>query len=448
MIDLVRRPLVHILDSRTRWPAVNAWLRGSMLIAGASFLEKAIALLQTVIIARALGVDDYGVYALFFTTAGFIVPIANLQLGYVIIVYVARHRRDDPRRAGTIILLAEILTNASIMAFALPMAVFPSAVGNLLFPSADLPALAILLAVTTALSTKSGIYDCLLQANEAFGRLARLRVAAGTVTITLVAAGALAGAGLMEILILTALAGLVRLVIMALAVRATRHSLVAGATLRDVRGETGLLWSFSLPSALISVSTGFVAWIAFWSLSHTPTGLADVAVLSVALQWRAPAALVVQAFATTFVPAYAARIGAGTDDTGRQLYRANLAITTLLSCGAFAAIAVLAPFILGLYGDGFADRTLLFVVGAAHMVPMMLLAAVQQRLVAEGLMWRNVAAFTPLLATITVGLLLARPTGLFIAQLQLLGWSLALVAAVLATAVRGRGRSPSTETEP
>ena len=86
---------------------VATWLRGAGWIFGSSMLERVAALIQTILIARAIGADDYGRYALLFSTISLISPIASLQLPYSIISIVSRFSERDPERAGAVMLLAD-----------------------------------------------------------------------------------------------------------------------------------------------------------------------------------------------------------------------------------------------------------------------------------------------------------------------------------------------------
>ena len=114
--------------------AVAAWLRGAGWLFSSSLAERAAALIQTVLIARALHVENYGRYGLLFSTIAALTPIVSLQLPYSVIYFVSRFQASDPAKAGAIILLGRRLT---LVTTALAMALVLLLAGP--FPAIDSP---------------------------------------------------------------------------------------------------------------------------------------------------------------------------------------------------------------------------------------------------------------------------------------------------------------------
>ena len=66
--------------------------RNAIWFTGLSAFERVFAVTQTVLIARALGITEYGVYGLLFGTIGFVASVVGLQMGLTATVFVARYR--------------------------------------------------------------------------------------------------------------------------------------------------------------------------------------------------------------------------------------------------------------------------------------------------------------------------------------------------------------------
>ncbi|MBA2237814.1 MAG: oligosaccharide flippase family protein, partial [Lysobacter sp.] len=83
--------------------AASRFARDSFLLTGVTAVERVAALLQTILIARALGIVEYGIYGLLFTSIGFVASIAGLQMGLTATVLVARYRDTEKAKAAAVI---------------------------------------------------------------------------------------------------------------------------------------------------------------------------------------------------------------------------------------------------------------------------------------------------------------------------------------------------------
>ena len=97
-LNLARRVIAHPrlvwIDSSDRALLRNmSWLT---LVSGAERLGGAI---QTVLVARAIGIAEYGVYGLMFGTIGLAASLAAMQMGLTATVFVARYRETDRAKA-------------------------------------------------------------------------------------------------------------------------------------------------------------------------------------------------------------------------------------------------------------------------------------------------------------------------------------------------------------
>src|ERR1035441_8063232 len=80
------------LGSRLR---ASPFARNASWSIGLSLIERLIAVAQTVIISRALGMTEYGVYGLLFSTVGLVSSVAGFSMGLPAVIYVSRYRYTD-----------------------------------------------------------------------------------------------------------------------------------------------------------------------------------------------------------------------------------------------------------------------------------------------------------------------------------------------------------------
>lgn len=413
---------------------VASWLRGAGWLFSSSLIERAAALLQTIVIARTIGIEPYGRYGLLFSTIGLMTPLIALQLPYAIVYFVSRFRAADPARAGAVVLLARwltIVTSVGALLLAIPFAV---PLSGWLFHSDGYGNAIILGAVILLASVQAGLSDSLLQANERFRTLALARLSTAVFAFVIVAAAAYWTHSLIPVLAALAIAALARLAAVAIPARRISNEIASHSDLRSALRQGGVILHFALPSGLLSLAQGVAAWIGFYYLARTATGLRDVAAISTGMQWRSPILVVMTALASALLPMLGRYLGEDNKAQTHRLQRYNMILNVGVSL-AFSLVVILAgPWILHAYGDGFGDKWLVFALFVGALVPAVYCNVHQQYLVATGRMWAQFLLFVPFTAIHVIGTLwYARVLdGAKLGYIQLAGW---VVTAALITAV-------------
>ena len=326
---------------------------------GSSLVERIVAMAQTIFIARAAGISDYGRYGLLFATIAALTPLSNLQLGYAVVVHLAR-RRAAPADAGAVLIFSELLTNVSAGLLLLASIVFGAPLAQHLFGSPDYAFLVGCGGAILFMSGKVGIYEAVLQAFDEFSRLAVARIGVALITLAMIGAVVAWGGGL-DAIVVVLLIGLA-LRILAVLRPAMRHaqSMKAGISRAQVFGQWRILLTFCAPSALVSFVGGYTVWIGLYALSSRSQGLQDVAVINAATQWRSPLLLVTAALATSLLPTLSHTLASGDHARTRTLARLNTALNVGVSFAACLALAVFVHPVLSLYGPGFSEKAGLF----------------------------------------------------------------------------------------
>lgn len=406
----------------------------------ASVAERVAGLLQAVLIARALGVTEYGVYGLLVGTVGFAASIAGLQMGLTATVFVARHRTHDKGKATYAIRFANRFAAGIGVVFLLLTLPFSKPIAVWLLKSPDATQAVAAASIFTVLSIVSGVQDSIIQGFEDFRSVALARFA--TIAATLLPiypAGAHFGvAGVLGVLVAGS-------VLKWLLLHRRQALLFRESGLPD-QGEGiqagTMLWGFSVPSMLASLLPGIVAWAGTVALSRDLLGFDVVALVTAGMQWRGPILLLSASVSTVAVPMLSRQHAAGELRAMRDTQRLLLVWNGAGAAIAAALIVLLARPILGLYGPEFLGGVTIFSVLVASSIPQILAGLYLQQLVAQGRMWLQLVMYLWLVVPMAVGYLAAIPIwgGVGFSVTNLIAWS--IFAAALAWRVWSEDAAP------
>jgi O-antigen/teichoic acid export membrane protein len=124
---------------------------------------------------------------------------------------------------------------------------------------------------------------------------------------------------------------------------------------RGCLSEIPIVWKFSLPVILQSLTITPAAWLSSTFLAATPGGYAALGSFSVGTQWRNAILFVPWIFGNTALPALSNLHG----EKNARGYRRAIYFNILMIGGAAGAvtlgIVLFAPLIVASYGSGFAD---------------------------------------------------------------------------------------------
>lgn len=427
--------------------AVAAWLRGAGWLFISSLVERASALIQTIVIARAIGIEDYGRYALLFSTIGLLSPLVSLQLPYAIIYFVSRFQAKDPARAGAVVLLGRRLTMATTLGLLLVSLPFAGPLSRWLFLGDQFKVAVVLGAVILLASVQAGLSDALLQAGERFRVLAIARLVTALFAIAVLVPVAILTSGLTPVLLVVAGAALVRLAAVAIPARRISADLIARTHFREALRQGSVILHFSLPSGLLALALGVAGWAGNYYISRSPAGLRDLAIINTGLQWRSPILVIMASLASALLPMLGRYVGDDNRAQTHRLQRYNMIVTLGIALGFCAVVILASPWILALYGADFRGQEFVFALFLIALVPTVYCNVHQQYLVATGRMWTQTALFIPYSAVIVAGTIWFSDElrGATLGYIQLAGW---MVTAALITIVVAIDRRRDRLAEP
>jgi O-antigen/teichoic acid export membrane protein len=385
-------------------------------------------------IARAIGIDNYGRYALLFSTISLLTPLISLQLPYAIIYFVSRYQAREPERAGAVVLLGRRLTAATtglMLAIAL---LFASPLAAWLFAAPGYAWPLILGAILLLASIQAGLNDTLLQASERFRTLAIARLSTAIVGVLVLVVVAKLTPGLTPVMIVLAGSAVLRWLAVAIPARTVSNRLVAHSNFREAIRQGSVILQFSLPSGMLAFAQGIAMWIGNYYLTRSPYGLRDLAVINTGLQWRSPILVVMASLASALLPMLGRYIGQDDHSQTQRLQRYNMILNVGIALVFSILVILFSSFILKLYGRDFHGQTFLFGLFLIVLVPTVYCNVHQQYLVATGRMWAQFLLFVPYTLIIVGGTMWFAPglRGVALGYIQLLAW---VVTAILITVV-------------
>jgi O-antigen/teichoic acid export membrane protein len=356
--------------------------------AGALFSQGGV-LLSSVVAARLLGHEGFGELAVLQTTVATLGGLAGMGLGTTATKFVAETSGRDPARTGRILGLATVVTAATGLIFAAALVAGAPAAARLFHAPGIEPQLR-LGSLYVLFFTLNTFQMGALAGFSAFPALARIGLVQGLLGAALLALGAwtlgLTGAALaLGVAAAASWAQHQR----ALRAECARHGI--RVSWRELGRELEVLVGFALPAALSGVLGGIATTGAMALLARQAGGLREVATFNAANAIRI-VVLFLPALVTRVSTPLLVRLRGGRDDAGfRRTFARFLAANTALVGVAAAALFAAGPWLLALFGRGFAQGRGALGLLLAAAVAETLAVAFFQTLYSHGRIWLHLA---------------------------------------------------------
>jgi O-antigen/teichoic acid export membrane protein len=378
---------------RGTWEADSVrgrFVRGAVWSLIGAVIAQGANLLASVIAARLLGREQFGEYGMIQSTIVMFGIFAGFGLGVTATKHVAEFRTLDPERAGRIIALgcAVAIISGGLLAICL-FACAPQLAAKTL--NAPLLADAVRIAsVLLFFNALNGAQIGALAGFEAFRSIARINLLRAVITLPITVTAVLVS-GLSGAVWAQAVTSAVTCFWNQVALR--NQCAMRGIHPRFSTGwaEIGVLWTFSTPAFLSSALAGPAIWAANTILVNQPGGYGEMGLYSAANQWRTAISFVPGVLAQFALPLLSNLNGERDAMRYGQALRWQLVLTATAATAVALPVALAAPYIMGLYGKGFRQGSLVLVLSAATAVICSVNNVVGTAILSAGSVWLGCA---------------------------------------------------------
>lgn len=383
---MAERPVVTSLTARVLTTFRERLLAGfSWNVLSAVALQGSV-LVSTIIVARILGLQSFGIYSVLVAMVMTIATVAQSGTGLVATKYVAEFLATDTARVGRLLTMCRVLTLATGTLAAVLVIAAADFIGDDVLGRPGLVPQVRLIALATLFQVSVAYQFGALQGFGAFRELSRAGVLAGIGHIAFTALGAWIG-DISGATIGFVVASGFRMAVFAWALRGVRRSHGVPERAPAASEDFRLVWRFGLPAGLAGFVTMPCLWFVTVLVTRLPDGLALVAIFSVAHQVRL-AVLQLPTLLNAVSFSVLSRLKGSNDvDAFRRVFWSNLTISASFVVATVTVLIALAGPLLRVYGSDFSDGRLLLVILLASVVPESLAVSCYQLMQASGRMW-------------------------------------------------------------
>ncbi|MDX1951869.1 MAG: oligosaccharide flippase family protein [Verrucomicrobiota bacterium] len=356
-----------VLSLWERFRASPLWVRlakGVMWSVVGAVISRGLGVVSSIIVARLLGITAFGEFTIIQSTIGLFGVFAGLGLGVTATKYVAELRDADPERCGRILGLALLVATIGGVLIGILLVLFAPWFARETLAAPHLAPLLVTGAGLVLFSGLQGVYTGALGGFEAFKKSSQVQFWGAVLGTPFLVVGCLV-AGLEGAVFGAVLQMAVGCVIGHLAI--SREAAAKGIRIsyRVNREELAVLWGFSIPAFLSSILTTPANWICNTLLVNQEGGYEEIAILSAAGQWKNLLSFLPLVLTSVLLPMLSNLYREGKLPEMTRLLRRNL----FLMVGACLLMALplilLSNVVLGWYGAGFQNGTLVFVLSLA-----------------------------------------------------------------------------------
>lgn len=388
-------------------PAIlHPWLKkiemsttGSRLASGVfwatagSLVSRALMLCATILVARIFGKSVYGELGIIQSTVGMFGVFAGFGLGLTATKHVAEFRRNEPERAGRIIALASLCALGTGGLMALVLLIFAPWLAAHTINAPHLAGLLRVGALILFISALNGAQTGALSGFEAFRTIALVNLGVGLVSFPVLVLGAWLGGLSGAVWALVVNLGVNWLLNhLALRKEAKRYGVPLGYG--QCVSEWPILWKFSLPAVLAGSMVGPINWVCSAMLVNRPNGFGEMGIYNAANQWYAVLMFLPGILGSVVLPVLSEQGSNNDTNRSRKILATAIKMNLFVVAPLVVVASVLSPFIMRLYGEGFAEGwpTLVAVLFTAGLLAVQ--TPVGQVIAASGRMWLGFAMNT------------------------------------------------------
>lgn len=354
-----------------------------------SIISRGMGLVANIIVARMMGVAEFGELGLIRNTVLTLGVLTGYGLGLTTTKYVAEYQFRDPRRTGSVISVTTVTTiifsSFAVVILWLSAHWTVSYMNLKVGDTRDLYLSGVLLIASAVWS----VLQSALVGFQAFQKLTVNNTIYGTVTLVLS-------------ITLTFAFGITGSVI-ALSISAIVGAVLAGVDVvhlckdRSVplkihyqRSDFSVLWEFSIPAYLSGIIVMPVMWWAFTMMSNRSYNASEVGLFNAADQWRTLILFLPQALGAVVLPFLSEAVGENNEKKYSNLLWVSAGVNVGIAVIFAGIISFLAKSIINAYGSEFADAYLILIILSTAAIPQSFASVLGQAFASRSKMWWGV----------------------------------------------------------
>ncbi|MCX8129608.1 MAG: oligosaccharide flippase family protein [Clostridia bacterium] len=325
-----------------------------------SVLSRGMMMASNILVARILGKVSYGGLAIIQSTVVMAGIFAGFGIKDTCRKFIAALKTSDKEKTGRVMGLCIMFAVFSGGVIAVIMNIAAPFLAEKLFNSKSLVTP---LRISSLLIFINGIVGAqmgIITGFECFRQDAVRGVISNIITVPLVMTGAYFR-GINGVFTGLAVGGAINILLYYLFIRNIARKQGIRISYRSALGEMNILLGFSLPAALVSMMMAPTTWICNSILVRGNHGLTEMGILEAANQGRLMVLFVPGTVSLVFLPALSRFFASKQLIEFKRVFRVNILITVSSAVVVALPLIVFSKFIMGLYGNGFAEKGIILV---------------------------------------------------------------------------------------
>lgn len=303
--------------------------------------------ITAIIIARLLGVEDFGSFAMIQATAGAFSVIGGFGLGNTATKYVAEYRYTQPDKACKVICLTLFVTALTGLIASFSLFFTSEIVASKVLSKESLSTPLSWASPMLFFSALSGAINGILMGVEKTKIIAKISAITACLTSIYIILG-IYNYGVLGGAVAIMLGSITQVVIGGYVLLIELRESGLRIEINNFIQERNLIWSFSLPSTLATLMYIPVVWLVQAIIVNQPDGYEEIGLYNAALKWQTLATFLPLAFSSIYLPVLSSI-------SSKESYKKYLDTTNKLALVSFFSVF---PTILVL--NYFAESAMLF----------------------------------------------------------------------------------------
>lgn len=327
------------------------FFRNAFWALSSSVISRFLTLLSLLLIARILGQDEYGAFGMIRSTTMTFASFAGLGLGLTSTKFVSEYNDNSPKKVEQIIGLTYTLGLLSGLIFLIAIFVFADEMASGIMNRSELANEVKIGSFILFFATIIGVQTGIASGFESFKIIAISNLLGGIISFPIMilashwfgTTGAVLGLCINQLLICLVLHERLDKLLRQKNVRLT-------LSISKIPEEFALLWQFTMPAFLATLTPVAVLWLANTWIVDRPGGYKELAIIDIANQWKEIIMYLPAILSTSILPILSSASAKESPSNYGKVMGLYYRVMLVISLTLILPVALLSDQILSLYG--------------------------------------------------------------------------------------------------